>query len=121
MPKKPDLAQSAAEVLKMNDRGNYTQPAHNLYPHQWLWDSCFIAIGLRHLDVERSKMELLSLLRGQWDNGMLPNIIFRDDPQYRTDRNLWRSWLSPSAPDDVDTTGITQPPMLAEAVVQVGK
>jgi neutral trehalase len=117
----PDLLASAKEVLQMNDRGNYTQPAHGLYPHQWLWDSCFIAIGLRHLDVERSQMELTSLLRGQWHNGMLPNIIFRDDPEYRTDRNLWRSWLNPYAPDDITTTGITQPPMLAEAVVQVGK
>ncbi len=108
-------------MLKMNDRGNYTQPADKLYPHQWLWDSCFIAIGLRHLDVERAKMELLSLLRGQWDNGMLPNIIFRDDPQYHFDRSVWRSWLNPFAPSGVSTTGITQPPMLAEAVVQVGK
>ena len=82
----------------MNDRGSYTQPAHALYPHQWLWDSCFIAIGLRHLDVERAKTEVLSLLRGQWHNGMMPNIIFRDDRQYRTDRNLWRSWLNPHAP-----------------------
>jgi hypothetical protein len=121
MPKKPDLLEQAKAVLTMNDRGNYTQPAHGLYPHQWLWDSCFIAIGLRHLDVERAKMEVLSLLRGQWHNGMLPNIIFRDDPQYRTDRNLWRSWINPYAPDDVKTTGITQPPMLAEAVVQIGQ
>ena len=41
-------------------------------------------------------------------------------PQYRTDRNIWRSWLNPFAPNDVTTTGITQPPMLAEAVVQIG-
>lgn len=116
----PGLLEQAKAVLNMNDRGNYTQPAHGLYPHQWLWDSCFIAIGLRHLDVERAKMELLSLLRGQWHNGMLPNILFRDDPQYRIDRNIWRSWLSPFAPNDIMTTGITQPPMLAEAVVQVG-
>jgi len=116
-----DLLEQTKAVLEMNDRGNYTQPAHGLYPHQWLWDSCFIAIGLRHLDVERAKTELLSLLRGQWRNGMLPNIVFRDDPQYRTDRNIWRSWLSPFAPNDVMTTGITQPPVLAEAVVQVGK
>jgi len=122
MPDKPvdPLAQAQA-VLKMNDRGSYTQPAHGLYPHQWLWDSCFIAIGLRHLDVNRAQQELLSLLRGQWHNGMLPNIIFRDDPEYRADRDLWRSWLSPFAPDDVTTTGITQPPVLAEAVVQIGK
>jgi hypothetical protein len=117
---KPDLLEQAKAVLTMNDRGNYTQPAHGLYPHQWLWDSCFIAIGLRHLDLERAKMELLSLLRGQWHNGMLPNIIFRDDPQYRTDRNIWRSWVNPHAPSDVTTTGITQPPVLAEAVVQIG-
>ncbi|HZL08087.1 MAG TPA: trehalase family glycosidase [Candidatus Dormibacteraeota bacterium] len=121
MQDNPDLLAQTKAVLEMNDRGNYTQPAHGLYPHQWLWDSCFIAIGLRHLDVERAKTELLSLLRGQWHNGMLPNIVFRDDPIYRTDRNIWRSWLSPLAPNDVMTTGITQPPVLAEAVVQVGK
>jgi hypothetical protein len=121
MPDTPDLLKRAKAVLDMNDRGNYTQPAHGLYPHQWLWDSCFIAIGLRHLDVGRAQLELQSLLRGQWHNGMLPNIIFRGDPQYRPDRNLWRSWLSPFAPNDVTTTGITQPPVLAEAIVQVGK
>ena len=116
----PDLLEQAKSVLAMNDRGNYTQPAHGLYPHQWLWDSCFIAIGLRHTDVERAKKEILSLLRGQWHNGMLPNIIFRDDYQYRTERNIWRSWINPNAPSDVKTTGITQPAMLAEAIAQVG-
>src|SRR3954462_8217554 len=98
------LLYKAKAVLKQNDRVDYTVPAPDLYPHQWLWDSCFIAIGLRHLDLERAKSELVSLLRGQWHNGMLPNIIFRDDPQYRTDRNIWRSWLNPFAPDGVSTT-----------------
>jgi hypothetical protein len=118
--KPKSLLEQAKAVLEMTDRGNYHQPAQGLYPHQWLWDSCFIAIGTRHFDVGNAKTEILSLLRGQWSNGMMPNIIFRDDPQYRTDRNVWRSWLSPYAPTDVTTTGITQPPMLAEAVVQVG-
>ncbi len=116
----PDLLEQATAVLKLNDRGNYTQPANELYPHQWLWDSCFVAIGLQHLDVERARTELTNLLRGQWHNGMLPNIIFRDDHEYHTDRNIWRSWLNPYAPADVMTSGITQPPMLAEAVVRVG-
>ncbi len=117
----PELLQQAVSVLAMNDQGNYTQPAHHLYPHQWLWDSCFIAIGLRHLDLERAKTEVLSLRRGQWHNGMLPNIIFRDDREYRTDRNMWRSWLNPYAPSNITTTGITQPPMLAEATVRIGE
>ena len=121
MQKESDLLNQATEVLKMNDRGSYTQPASDLYPHQWLWDSCFTAIGLRWLDPERAKQELLSLLRGQWHNGMLPNIIFRDEPQYRTDRNIWRSWTNPFAPQGVATTGITQPPVFAEAIVRVGE
>lgn len=108
-------------MLEQNDRGNYTMPAPELYPHQWLWDSCFIAVGLRHLDVDRAKQEILSLLGGQWHNGMLPNIIFSNENRYRTDRDTWRSWLNPFAPDGVATSGITQPPILAEAVVQVGK
>lgn len=124
MPEKQELkalAEQAAEVLKANDRGQYTMPAPDLYPHQWLWDSCFIAIGLRHLDIDRAKMEVANLLRGQWSNGMIPNIIFAPGHEYRTDRNVWRSWASPFAPDSVETSGITQPPMLAEAVVQIGK
>ncbi len=115
------LLETAKEVLKLNDRGGWTVPAGDLYPHQWLWDSCFIAIGLRHLDIERAQAELTSLLRGQWSNGMLPNIIFSEGDEYHRDRELWRSYLSPYSPDKVATSGLTQPPMLAEAVVQVGE
>lgn len=116
-----ELFTAATAVLHTNDRGSYTVPAENLYPHQWLWDSCFIAIGLRHLDVDRAQAELLSLLRGQWSNGMLPNMIFSSEPAYRHDRAVWRSWVSPFSPDNVATSGITQPPMLAEAVWHVGQ
>jgi hypothetical protein len=116
-----ELHRQAAEVLAQNDRQLYTVPAGDLYPHQWLWDSCFIAIGLRHLDVERAKTEVSSLLRGQWRNGMLPNMIFSDDKAFTGDRYAWRSWLSPYAPDRIATSGITQPPMLAEAVVRIGE
>lgn len=121
MQDKKELLAAAQAVLKENDRGDYTMPAGELYPHQWLWDSCFTAIGLRHFDVERAKIELTTLLSGQWHNGMLPNIIFRSEKRYRTDREVWHSQVNPFAPDHVSTSGITQPPMLAEAVVQVGK
>jgi len=116
-----DFIEAAKTVLEMNDKGGYTAPvSNNMYPHQWLWDSCFITIGLRHYDIERAKKEILSLLEGQWSNGMLPNMILSGG---RNDRhaNIWRSWLSPYAPDDVSTSGITQPPMLAEAIVKVGE
>lgn len=117
-----NVLEAAEAVLKQNDRGLYTIPAEGLYPHQWLWDSCFIAIGLRHMDVERAKMEILSLLRAQWTNGMVPHMIFTSgENQKRMDYGLWQSWVSPFAPEDVSTSGITQPPMLAEAIVAIGE
>lgn len=117
----PDLQDRLKAVLEMNDQGNFTVPAEGLYPHQWLWDSCFISIGLRHYNIERAQKEILSLLRGQWANGMIPHMIFGAGDEYRRDRNIWRSWLSPYAPDNVATSGITQPPMLADAVVRIGE
>ncbi len=63
----------------------------------------------------------MSLLRGQWANGMLPHMIFDNALRYRQDRNIWRSWINPFAPDDLTTSGITQPPIIAEAVVRIGE
>ncbi len=111
--------EQAKSVLETNDQGSFTIPADGPYPHQWLWDSCFIAIGQRHYDVSRAQTEILHLLTGQWHNGMMPNIVM--SPGYKRDHNIWRSWTNPNAPDYVDTTGITQPPMLAEAVLRIGQ
>jgi hypothetical protein len=118
--KPADLLEAAKAVLENNNQGSYTIPADGIYPHQWLWDSCFIAIGERHFDVERAKIEILSLLRGQWSNGMLPHVI-HSGMRHARDGNIWRAWLSPFSPDDLSTSGITQPPMVAEAVVAIGK
>ncbi len=115
-----DIVQTCTDVLRTNDRGVYTAPADGLYPHQWLWDSCFTAIGLRHVDIERAKTEILSLLEAQWHNGMVPHMILRS-PAYVRDANIWRSWLNPNSPDGMRTSGITQPPLLAEAIVQIGQ
>jgi hypothetical protein len=106
-----DVVDACKAVLAHNDKKLFTLPAEGLYPHQWLWDSCFVAIGLRHIDIDRAQTELTSLLRGQWSNGMLPHMIFDDALLYTQDRNIWRSQLSVYAPDDVSTSGITQPPV----------
>lgn len=116
-----NILDQAKQVLASNNHGNFTVPAGDLYPHQWLWDSCFIAIGLRHLDTNRAMLELESLMKGQWANGMIPHIIFSDGRQHSRDHNLWQSWLNPHAPNGIITSGLTQPPMLAEAVVKVGE
>lgn len=121
VPSSKQILEAAKAVLEMNDMSTFTIPSEGLYPHQWLWDSCFIAIGLRHENIDRAKQEILSLLRGQWTNGMLPHMIFDKDIRYRIDRNLWRSWINPYSPNDVTTSGITQPPMVAEAVLRIGE
>lgn len=114
------LVEGAKAVLDANFRGTYTVPAKELYPHQWLWDSCFIAIGLRHYDITRAKTEILSLLDGQWHNGMLPNMIFAEGTRPHHSA-MWNSAVNPNSPDDKATSGITQPPMLAEAIVRIGE
>ncbi len=121
-----ELLNKAKEVLKNNDRGRYVVPNPMLYPHQWLWDSCFIAIGLANYDIKRAQVEILSLLSGQWQNGMVPSIILHNKfmhgtPGYDKHSRIWRSWLNPNAPDDLQTSGITQPPMLAQAIVNIGE
>ncbi|MGH7195493.1 MAG: MGH1-like glycoside hydrolase domain-containing protein [Candidatus Saccharimonadales bacterium] len=116
-----DLLARAKAVLADNNQDGFTLPARDIYPHQWLWDSCFIAIGLSHYDLKRAQAEITSLLAGQWANGMLPHMILRTSDRNASDARMWRSWLNPQAPDDILTSGITQPPMLAEAITRIGE
>jgi hypothetical protein len=117
------LSALAQSVLDGNDRGTFTIPSEGHYDHQVLWDSCFVAIGRRHLDVARAQAEVLRLFEGQWQNGMLPHILFSTSraTRYWWDRRIWRSSRSSLAPRALATSGISQPPVVAEAVVRVGE
>ncbi len=115
------LLEKAKTVLKDNDLGSWTRPAAGLYPHQWLWDSCFSAIGIAHYDTKRAKKEIISLIRGQWSNGMIPHMIFDEQSSPITGANIWQSHVSPVAPPGIQTSGITQPPVIAEAVLRIGE
>src|SRR5947209_6246908 len=111
-----DLVDGARAVLRANDLGHSTKPAPNLYPHQWFWDSCFMAIGISHYDTARAAEEIRSLLKGQWRNGLIPQIIFNPEGTgYFPGPDTWQCERSPDAPGDVQTSGITQPPILATA------
>jgi carbohydrate kinase (thermoresistant glucokinase family) len=114
-----DVGARARAVLEANRRGTWTCPSSTLYPHQWLWDSCFIAIGLAHSDPERAAGELRSLFRGQWANGMLPHMIFAEGVKDVGSSRIWQSERNPLAPRDVRTSCITQPPLVAIAVQRV--
>ncbi|MEV5975787.1 hypothetical protein [Streptomyces sp. NPDC052114] len=116
-----ELRERAAQVLWANWTGTSTVPSRALYPHQWSWDSAFIAIGLRHLSPLRAQLELEMLLSAQWDDGRVPHIVFDDAvplDAYFPSPDFWRSTTAgraAGAPGGVQTSGIVQPPVHALA------
>ncbi|MER7676146.1 hypothetical protein [Streptomyces sp. NPDC096934] len=111
----------AAEVLDGNWTGTSTVPSRGLYPHQWSWDSAFIAIGLRHVRPLRAQTELETLLGAQWGDGRIPHIVFSPSvplDAYFPSPDFWRSSTAgraAGAPRTVQTSGIVQPPVHALA------
>ncbi|GAA4679800.1 trehalase family glycosidase [Streptomyces chumphonensis] len=115
------LARRAARVLAVNRIGGATVPARSLYPHQWSWDSAFIAIGLRHRFPLRAQQELETLLAAQWEDGRVPHIVFNPvvpRGAYFPSPDFWRSsdaGRPAGAPRERETSGIVQPPVHALA------
>jgi glycogen debranching enzyme len=110
------LIDRAISVLRSNDTGVFTKPGPHQYPHQWNWDSALIALGLSHFDLPRAQAEVRALLSGQWQDGMLPSVVYHSVfSDYFPNAQFWQIENSPSAPS-VPTTGITQPPLLATVV-----
>ena len=110
------------------DGGRSTLPAQGQYPHQWNWDSAFIALGLAAVDAPRALRELESLFAGQWGNGMVPQIVYNPDeaaegtyfPQsWRWDTLRLPAEIGP--PPGVRTSGITQPPVAAIAAEYIAR
>jgi len=94
-------------VLDFNWTGRYTQPGPRLYPHQWSWDSAFIAMGYAHYHQARAVQELNHLFDSQWKNGLLPQIVFNPDfGEYFPGVGFWQADRSPDAPRDHKTSGV---------------
>ena len=109
------LGNQARAVLLGNDRGGYTVPTDRLYPFQWNWDSAFVAMGWAVFDRPRAWQELDRLLEGQWDDGLVPQIVFHaPSDDYFPGPAVWGTHHTPP------TSGITQPPVLATAARWLG-
>lgn len=107
-----ELVTLAQDTLRKNDKGGYTIPTEGLYPFQWNWDSGICALGWQTFDEPRAWQELHYLTKGQWDNGMIPHIIFHGpSDQYFPGPDQWG--LQNRTPP---TTSISQPPLLATVV-----
>lgn len=107
-----DLKQAAQNVLQNNRRTTngyrYTIPSSDHYPYQWLWDSCFHAIALARSEPDMARDEIKSLLAKQFENGMIPHIIYWNPGIL----HLFR-WGTNG------TSSLTQPPMIAYAVWEI--
>ena len=120
MTARADLAAAAGAVLDTNWLGGSTLPSPRLYPHQWSWDSAFIAIGNADRAPDRARTELESLFDAQWQNGLVPHIVFRPDAEaYFPGPETWRTDVSPHAPPNHATSGIVQPPVHASAAWRI--
>jgi glucosylglycerate hydrolase len=119
-----ELVAQAGRILRRNDMGGWTRAAPWLYPHQWSWDSAFIAIGLAHLDTRRAAQELRTLFAHQWMTGKVPHIVFnpKAPPEsYFPGADHWAcAASSPDAPPAPPYTScLCQPPVHAIAALRI--
>lgn len=116
-----ELIEDAKSVLEGNWLGKSTKPSPHLYPHQWNWDSGFIAIGYSRYNQARAQQELSTLFNAQWENGMLPQIIFNKKAlgNYFPEPDFWQCESSLHYPENVLTSGITMPPVCSIAAFRI--
>jgi hypothetical protein len=116
-----DLRGLAIRTLDGNWAAGHTVPSRQLYPHQWSWDSAFIAIGLAHYAPERAWQDLRALFAGQWADGRVPHIVFDAtvaEGNYFPGPAFWQAPSPPAMPGGA-TTGLIQPPVHAVAAWEI--
>src|SRR5215207_5460493 len=114
------LIEQAKRVLDLNWSGSYTRPGPKLYPHQWSWDSAFVAIGYACYEQERAITELRHLFNNQWSNGLLPQIVFNPDfDGYFPGMSFWHAECGQNARCKLNTSGVVQPLLHATAALRV--
>ncbi|MDA0174003.1 trehalase family glycosidase [Solirubrobacter taibaiensis] len=94
----------------------FTCPSPRRYQHQWSWDSCFHAVAWSHIDPERGRKELRTLMRAGRPDGFVPHTAFwQASPRWR------RAPLYATASYRGDTaTESIQTPLLPVAWERVG-
>ena len=103
-------AHSVLESAWRADVG-YCWPNASVYPHLWLWDSCFHSIAWASLHDTRAITELHQAMRKQFQKGFLPHMVY--DPA-AADATVYRG------PRE-DVSCFTQPPVHALAIAWASK
>jgi hypothetical protein len=112
LPPVAEMRDRAHRILEAHWRpAGYCVPNGDIYPFQWLWDSCFHAIVWAHLgEGDQALAELTHVFRSQDPSGFVPHIDYEAEPDHH--RDVWgRSGAS----------AITQPPMYGHAVAELAR
>ena len=83
-------------------------PNGDVYPHQWLWDSCFHAVIWTVLDPGKALIEVDNTLARIGPTGFVPHMTYWTDPNVHID--MWNR---------SGTSSITQPPMWGLALSDI--
>lgn len=102
---------AAISILRKNDRGGHTVPTDGLYPFQWSWDSAITALGWMRIDEQRAWAEVDTMFGGQWENGMVPHILFHGESgTYFPGPEVWGSGR------ELPSSAISQPAIWATTI-----
>ncbi len=101
-----DAARAVLETAWDDERG-YCYPHRGVYPHLWLWDSCFHAIAWAALGDGRGLRELGAVFGAQLDDGFVPHMRYAEPTIER----------GPLA----HASSFTQPPVYAHAAAELSR
>lgn len=93
----------------------YVCPSPTIYPHQWLWDSCFHAIVMARFQPELAKAELRTIASKINAEGFISHLINWRQPSRIPCLEAVAAWLHRQS----HLAHLTQPPVLAIAVEEV--
>jgi hypothetical protein len=98
---------------------SYLCPSPYEYKWQGFWDSCFHAIALAHIDPDQAIRELETLVATQRDDGFIGHMHFWGVKL----GGFFRPWSFGQAPpgERLRSSGLIQPPVLAQAVERVAQ
>ncbi|MEZ4256683.1 MAG: trehalase family glycosidase [Polyangiales bacterium] len=93
---------------------DFVCPSAETYPFQWFWDSCFHAVALTHVDLERAKSEVRGLLANIHDDGMISHVTFWQRERYEEMLSTYAiAYRTPYLSDCM------QPPVIADTVLHI--
>ncbi len=105
----PELLDSVTAMMTSAwTEPGFCVPNGDVYPHQWLWDSCFHSVIWATIDAPRARIEAANVLANIGPTGFVAHMTYWTAPEIHA--GLWGR---------VHTSSITQPPMWGLALSEI--